>query len=91
MNPILFKETGKIRDKTVLEAGCGNGFLLKYLLKLKPKQLFAFDISPYFIDICRKQFPLIEYNTADIMSEIPYKDNFFDVVFSYNVLSDCPK
>ena len=91
MNLLLFRHAGKLENKIVLEAGCGNGFFLKYLLKLNPKQLFAFDISPHFIDICRKQFPLVDYKTADIMSKIPYKDEFFDVVFSYNVLSELPE
>lgn len=91
MNQIILKEIGSLKNKKVLEAGCGNGFFIDYLLKLNPKQIYGFDISPYFIDIVKKRYPNCEFKIADIMKKLPYSNNKFDCVVCYNVLMDIPK
>ncbi len=94
MNLILIKNIGNLKGKAVLDAGCGNGFFLRSLLKLNPEKICAFDISPYFIDIAKKRYKRqgsVFFKVGDIMKRIPFGNEEFDCVVCYNVLMDIPK
>ena len=91
MNKILLKELNYLKGKIVLDAGCGNGFFIKSLQNLKPKKLFAFDISETLNGIVKKENLDMEIKTADLLEKLPYKNNQFDVTVCYNVLMDLPK
>ena len=69
----------------VLDIGCGKGFLLYDILKLQPEiEVYGIDISQYAINNCKTE---IEDNlTLGSASELPYKNNFFDLVISINTL-----
>lgn len=90
-NKIIIKELGSLRNKIVLEAGCGNGFFIKYLKELNPKEIYAFDISPHLVEISKQQFPDVKYDAFDLMEKLDYKTEFFDTIVCYNVLMEMPK
>ncbi len=89
MNSILLKNIN-VKNKIVLESGCGDGFFVNYLLKLKPKKVYAFDISKYLVDIAREEYKSVDFKVADIMKKFPYKNNLFDVSFCYCVIMENP-
>ncbi|MEW6294672.1 MAG: class I SAM-dependent methyltransferase [Candidatus Diapherotrites archaeon] len=91
MNLILLEEIGNLKGKNVLDAGCGNGFFIKYLSKLKPKKIFAFDISQQLIKIARKRYDFVDFRGADLIKKTPYKEGQFDCVICYNVFMDLPR
>lgn len=90
MNEIMEKEIGKLKGKTVLEAGCGDGFFILNLLKKKPEKVIGIDISKFLLDIAKKEIKEknVEFYQMDLRKKLNFKDNFFDVVVSYNVLQE---
>ncbi|MGA1871227.1 MAG: class I SAM-dependent methyltransferase [bacterium] len=70
----------------ILDVGCGIGHYLIALDKLGVKQLYGVDISPEAIFAANKK---VEARLAvvDIDREkLPYRDNFFDVVWFAHVI-----
>ncbi len=72
-----------INPKNCLDIGCGNGSLIKYLRKLDI-EAYGIEISKYALEVADKELkPYIKY--GDI-TKIPYKDESFDLVLSFDVL-----
>ena len=69
----------------ILDIGCGKGYLLFDFLKVLPEaEIFGIDISNYAIKNAKEEIKgdLIVGNA----NELPFEDNFFDLVFSINTL-----
>ena len=71
-------------SKTVLDAGCGEGFTLQALGSGKT---FGCDISGAALQWAKRN--LTPLNQADI-HRLPYPDNAFDLVYSLEVLEHLP-
>ncbi len=66
--------------ETLLDVGCGTGFLLELLSTQKTAQYFGLDLSPEMIRAAeRKKIPGTEY-TVGSAEALPFADNSFDVV-----------
>ena len=68
----------------ILEVGCSNGRAVRDMQK-KGKGAYGIDISPIAIRYATEKYAVrncIEGSACDI----PFKDNFFDAVFSCDVL-----
>jgi ubiquinone/menaquinone biosynthesis C-methylase UbiE len=77
------KRNIRSRD-TVLDVGCGEGTKIAQLAGNR-KGVYGIDISRTGIARAKKQYPSIDFRTAD-SEELPYADNFFDVVLTCFVL-----
>ena len=69
----------------ILDVGCGKGFLLFDILKIKPDaRIYGLDISTYALDNCKEEIKdnLILGNA----NQLPWEDNTFDLVLSINTL-----
>lgn len=72
-----------INPKNVLDVGCGNGSLIYYLRKFDI-EAYGVEISKYAMETAPKELqPFIKF--GDI-TKIPYKDDSFDLVVSFDVL-----
>ena len=69
----------------VLDIGCGKGFLMYEINKLNPDiDIIGLDISDYAIKNSKEEIShLIVEGTA---SDLPFRDNEFDFVYSLNTL-----
>lgn len=69
---------------TILEAGCNRGLQLKLLREQGFNNLWGIDINLKALNSAKdnKQNNIVEGSILDI----PYKDNFFDLVFTSGVL-----
>lgn len=79
-----------MRDKIVLDAGCGSGTPLQ-LFAGWPSEIIAADISGA-VDACRQQLqarPNLSFVQADL-NALPLPENIFDVVWSSGVLHHTP-
>ena len=82
-------------ESTVLDVGCGKGFMLYDLKKItKSNYLKGIDISEYAINNSLEEVTH-SLSIADA-KKIPFPDNSFDVVISINTIhnlekSDCAK
>ena len=72
-------------NSKVLDIGCGKGFLIFEMIKLIPNlKIYGLDISKYAISNSKKEISdkLILGNA----NNLPFEDNFFDLVISINTL-----
>ncbi len=76
-----------IRQKKVLDLGCGSGYGSFELIKLGAKKVEAVDISSKAINYAKKNYhhKNLFFRVADATS-IPFPDNSFDVIVSFEVI-----
>ena len=69
----------------ILDVGCGKGFLLYDILKICPgAQVFGLDISDYALDNAKEEIKnCLSLGSA---TNLPWKDNEFDLVLSITTL-----
>ena len=77
-----------IEGKKLLDGGCGTGWFTKRALERKAK-VTSIDIAPKLVFLTKKKNP----NTTAIQGsllELPFEDNFFDIVISSEVIEHTP-
>lgn len=72
-----------LNPKNCLDVGCGNGRLVYYLRKLGI-DAFGVEISKYALETAPKE--LKPYLKCGDIVKIPYQDNSFDLVLTFDVL-----
>src|SRR3989338_387302 len=93
IRPLVLKMLGKLEGKTVLDAGCGSGYLTSELSKTAKKVVGA-DFSSKFIDLCKKKYSnitnlsFIEY---DVTQKSSFEDESFNIILSKMVLQYVPQ
>lgn len=74
-----------------IEVGCGEGFVTKFLFSIKkPKCSFAIDINPAEVNDAKQNNPQCKVFEASIY-QIPFKEDFFDLVVCCEVLEHLEK
>ena len=71
----------------VLDAGCGAGRVLGYLLTLGD-DVHGIDIAPRMVEYCRAAFPGADVRLGDVGALAECVDGHFDVVLATNNLID---
>ena len=72
-------------NSKILDVGCGKGYLLYDFLKVLPQaEIYGLDISAYAIQNSKEEVRnSIKLGNAN---DIPWPDNYFDLVISINTL-----
>jgi 2-polyprenyl-3-methyl-5-hydroxy-6-metoxy-1,4-benzoquinol methylase len=80
---------GDVSGLTVLDAGCGEGYLSR-ILASRGANVTGIDISPRLVEIARAKDPdgKIPYQVADLSQPLPTYQNHFDLIASFFVLND---
>jgi ubiquinone/menaquinone biosynthesis C-methylase UbiE len=76
----------------ILDYGCGNGRLLE-LINNKNVEYIGVDVSQKLIDIAKSKYASDNLNFLKISSSqtsLPFKDNFFNTVYSIAVFHHLP-
>ena len=69
----------------ILDIGCGKGYLLFDLMKLLPDlNVYGLDISGYAVENSKEEIK--GKITVGNATNLPFKDDFFDLVISINTL-----
>ena len=76
---------GRIKINNILEVGCNIGNQLALLQKQGLKNLYGIEIFPQAVEIAKKHTKNINI-TQGSGFDLPFKDNFFDLVFTAGVL-----
>jgi SAM-dependent methyltransferase len=82
INPFIIKDS-----VSILDYGCGLGYLLDYLIKLKLNEkctYTGYDILPNFIKSCKTKF---KNGTFKLISENENFNEKFDIVFASGVFN----
>ena len=82
--PTTLKILGKIKNKKILDLGCGLGIYAKILTK-KGAIVKGIDISDKEIEIARRENPGVELIVGDA-EKTPYKNKEFDIVLAALVI-----
>lgn len=69
----------------ILEVGCNYGLELLMLQKLGFKNLYGMEINPKIVEFSKKRVHNMQIIWGDAL-DIPFKDNYFDLVFTSGVL-----
>ena len=78
--PTTFELLGNVKDKKILDWGCGSGIYAKILTK-KGAKVKGFDISPTMIKIAKEENPNLDLKVGS-GTKIPFKEKFDIVVAS---------
>lgn len=78
------------KDAKILDFGCGYGRLLNELAANGYNETIGIDIAPKMIERGKYETPELNLNTFD-GKNIPFKDNSFDAVIVFAVLTSIPK
>jgi 2-polyprenyl-3-methyl-5-hydroxy-6-metoxy-1,4-benzoquinol methylase len=93
LDPAHLALLGDVRDKRVLDAGCGEGRFARMMAERGAK-VTAFDFSPRMVEIAGRretERPLVvEYLVADMTDLSQFAGGTFDIVVAYLSLIDVP-
>ena len=81
--PGILKAIGSVKDKTVLDLGCGFGDLASRLSRRGAKKIIGIDNSKAMIQLATEQnIKKCAFQVGDMNKKLPFKDNSFDMVVS---------
>lgn len=91
LDPIMFKLIGSLKDKTILELGCGNGYLGPKFIEENPEKILMMDISKFNLENAAKktQSKLVDFIQQDVTT--PWGnilDESIDVIYSNMMLNE---
>ena len=89
VDPALSALLGQVKDQTILDAGCGNGYLT-HRLSNQGARLTAFDQSAHLLSKARERFPALDFQQADFTEPLPFAPDSFDLILSHLVFQDLP-
>ncbi|MEA3290571.1 MAG: class I SAM-dependent methyltransferase, partial [Campylobacterota bacterium] len=78
----------KIKDSTIIDAGCGFGEYYNYLSinNRIPKKYIGIDCEKNMIDIAKKRFPQEQFEVNDILKDQTLKGDYYICSGSMNIL-----
>ena len=84
----LLEQINRLKPVNILEAGCGFGRNLEFLLKnnIKPSQLTGSDFSLIMLNKAKTRLNNKVKLIKTSVQKLPFKDNSFDLVFTHGVL-----
>lgn len=77
-----------VKDKHILDLGCGDGRYAAILLNMGANSVQGIDLSPTMIELAEERQRDIEFVVGDC-AELPYENERFDIIFSRFVLHNC--
>lgn len=83
-----FLGTENLKDKLLLDAGCGTGLFTKKALE-REANVTSIDIAPKLVELTKKKNPATNAIEASVL-KLPFDDNTFDYVISSDVIEHTP-
>lgn len=85
----LFAKNIDLKDKKILDWGCGPGRIVRHLPELIGNNCsyFGTDYNARSIHWCSNNLPEISFNNNSLEASLPYEDNFFDVIYGLSIFT----
>ena len=80
-----------VKDKDVLEIGCGNGYGGYLLNQLGPKSYMGLDVMEEQIEIAQRNYPQYKFIVQDAADLSQFGNDSKDVVIIFGVLHHIPE
>ena len=81
--PAMIKALGSVKNKAILDLGCGFGDHAKKLSKKGAKKIIGLDISSKLIGFAKQQnIRNCNFSVRSMEKVLPFKNNTFDIVLS---------
>jgi len=81
--PALIKLIGNVKNKVILDMGCGFGDHALKLSKQNYKKLVGFDLSVELVKFANQQkIPNSSFYVGDMSKKLKHRSAYFDVVYS---------
>jgi SAM-dependent methyltransferase len=93
LRPLVLEMLGDVSGLTVLDCGCGSGYLTAELA-LRAKRVIGTDFSPAFAAICRRKYGHVanlEFLEHDLTTSLPLPEGGVDAVLCKMVLQYAPE
>ena len=88
----LFQHIGlDVKDKDVLEIGCGNGYGGYLLNQLQPKSYIGLDVMEEQVEIACRKYPQYKFIVQDATDLSQFPNASKDVVIIFGVLHHIPE
>ena len=87
--PQFLRLLGDVSGLSVLDAGCGEGYLAR-ILAGRGANIIGIDLAAHLIEIAQAKDPegKIAYQVADLSQPLPAYQDHFDLIVSHFVLND---
>jgi len=84
-----FKKHIDLKNKKILDWGCGPGRIIRHLPNVIGNgcEYFGTDYNEKTIDWCSKNLKSIQFNKNTLKAQLPYKDNFMDVIYGLSIFT----
>ena len=84
------KILSETRPRNILEVGCNQGGNLRWISQIMPaKRVYGVDINASALDVLKKALPSVNAVWSQAR-ELPFRDGYFDMVFTAGVLIHQP-
>lgn len=85
----LFAKHVDLKDKKILDWGCGPGRIVRHLPALIGNncEYYGTDYNAKTIAWCAKNLPEIKFNVNTLKASLPYEDNFFDLIYGISIFT----
>src|SRR4030042_2967464 len=94
IDPLILKLCQPIKNKIILEQGCGNGHLAKKLAQAHPQKLILLDFFPGNLQCAKINLAdcdcKLQFLQADLNKKVRLKSASIDTITSSMVLSEIP-
>ena len=85
--PVIFNLLPKNENITILDHGCGSGYIFSRLLKLNPSsKITGVDVSEYAINLISKRFPQNNFHVVKDGEKLPIKSSSVNFIVSLDVI-----
>lgn len=90
LDPLLFNKLGSLNGKTILELGCGNGYLANKFIDEDVERLILVDISEHNLDYASQKVdnPKVSFLLQDATQKWDVSEGSIDIIYSNMMLNE---
>lgn len=84
-----FKKHIDLKSCNVLDWGCGPGRVIRHMPEVigSDSHYYGTDYNSKSIQWCSKNLSNINFNTNSLKAELPYENDFFDVIYGISIFT----